>query len=195
MQKISRGDLVVTSTQSHLYFGDVSGGTEYTPSPDGRSNVRRGVLWRNADTPLDYAELPANVAAKFQGGGTLIELTAQLADLEAMLASVAGDDEELVPAEQPASIRHKQLDHVPPGSVNDLYITDAWANLVVDLLNERKQLVLYGPPGTGKTYLARKLAERLVGAEQVRLVQFHPAYTYEDFFEGYRPAGSGESGT
>ena len=24
--------------------------------------------------------------------------------------------------------------------------------------------------------------------EQVKLVQFHPAYTYEDFFEGYRPA-------
>ncbi len=61
---------------------------------------------------------------------------------------------------------------------------------LVDLLNRRRQLVVYGPPGTGKTYVAKKLAERLAGAQdpsRVRLVQFHPSYAYEDFFEGFRP--------
>ncbi len=49
-------------------------------------------------------------------------------------------------------------------------------------------MILYGPPGTGKTYLAQELAEALASDEQARsLVQFHPAYSYEDFFEGYRP--------
>ncbi len=52
--------------------------------------------------------------------------------------------------------------------------------------------MLYGPPGTGKTYVARHLARHLAGHDGVTLVQFHPAYSYEDFFEGYRPeAGEG----
>ena len=59
---------------------------------------------------------------------------------------------------------------------------------IVDLLEDKGQVILYGPPGTGKTYLAQALAEALAPEEDARsLVQFHPAYSYEDFFEGYRP--------
>lgn len=56
---------------------------------------------------------------------------------------------------------------------------------------ERKgQAILYGPPGTGKTYIAERLARHLVGGGRgfVDLVQFHPAYAYEDFMQGIRPA-------
>ncbi len=55
---------------------------------------------------------------------------------------------------------------------------------------ERKgQAILYGPPGTGKTFLAEKLAGHLIGGGNgfVELVQFHPAYAYEDFIQGIRP--------
>jgi 5-methylcytosine-specific restriction protein B len=55
---------------------------------------------------------------------------------------------------------------------------------------ERKgQAILYGPPGTGKTFIAEKLAEHLVGGGDGfwDLVQFHPAYAYEDFIQGIRP--------
>ena len=56
-------------------------------------------------------------------------------------------------------------------------------------IDRRKQAVLYGPPGTGKTFIAKQLAEHLVGGGDgfVDLVQFHPAYTYEDFIQGLRP--------
>jgi 5-methylcytosine-specific restriction protein B len=189
VERMNDGDVVVTTSGGDLYIGDVTGKAEFNPSEDSRANLRRGVLWRNSDTPLDYADLPANVAAKFQGGGTLVELTAQLADLEEMLTTVGEG------GEGGERHHHKALAHLAPGSAADLYVTDEWAKLVVDLLNEQRQLILYGPPGTGKTYLARKLAERLVGAENYRLIQFHPAYTYEDFFEGYRPAGNTEAGT
>jgi hypothetical protein len=69
------------------------------------------------------------------------------------------------------------------------HILKEWA----DLLLESRQLVFQGPPGTGKTFLARHLATALAGSrDRVELVQFHPSYAYEDFVEGYRPAGAGE---
>ena len=49
--------------------------------------------------------------------------------------------------------------------------------------------MLYGPPGTGKTFFALRLAKALLKGDQQRSarVQFHPATSYEDFFEGLRP--------
>jgi 5-methylcytosine-specific restriction protein B len=63
---------------------------------------------------------------------------------------------------------------------------------MIDLLRTRRQVVLYGPPGTGKTFIGKRLAQFLAGkehADHVQIVQFHPSYAYEDFFEGYRPSG------
>ena len=75
-----------------------------------------------------------------------------------------------------------------PELAQRLYLGRAWLGDVVDMLNEKGQVIFYGPPGTGKTFVAQALGEhveRSGGAS--RLVQFHPAYSYEDFFEGYRP--------
>ncbi|WP_280304187.1 McrB family protein [Nocardia abscessus] len=71
-----------------------------------------------------------------------------------------------------------------------LFVPKAWLQECIDLLRDRPQLIFYGPPGTGKTYLAKALAEHLSGQENVKIVQFHPAYSYEDFFEGFRPVQS-----
>jgi MoxR-like ATPase len=56
-------------------------------------------------------------------------------------------------------------------------------------VERKKQAIFYGPPGTGKTYLAQRLARFLVGVGDgfADLVQFHPAYAYEDFIQGIRP--------
>jgi hypothetical protein len=90
----------------------------------------------------------------------------------------------------------------PPGGpidlaelADELLIDLEFLDDIVELLKDKGQVILYGPPGTGKTYLARKLAEALSPDEDRRaLVQFHPSTSYEDFFEGYRPAGTGSDG-
>jgi hypothetical protein len=56
-------------------------------------------------------------------------------------------------------------------------------------INRKGQAIIFGPPGTGKTYVAERLRRHLLsGAYGVaELVQFHPAYAYEDFIQGLRP--------
>ena len=82
-----------------------------------------------------------------------------------------------------------------PALADELLIDVEFLDDIVDLLNDKGQVILYGPPGTGKTYLARELAKELAPDESRRtLVQFHPSTSYEDFFEGYRPAGTDDGG-
>ncbi len=59
----------------------------------------------------------------------------------------------------------------------------------VAAIRRKGQAVLYGPPGTGKTFVAERLARHLVGGGVgfTELIQFHPAYAYEDFVQGIRP--------
>ncbi|WP_421083823.1 McrB family protein [Rothia nasimurium] len=85
---------------------------------------------------------------------------------------------------------------LPDETANNLNVSQQWLDRFITVLGQRHQVILQGPPGTGKTYLARRLARILAGAEnRVKLVQFHPAYTYEDFFEGFRPVLDHVSGT
>ncbi|MTJ12339.1 AAA family ATPase [Anabaena sp. UHCC 0187] len=59
----------------------------------------------------------------------------------------------------------------------------------IRVINRKKQAIFYGSPGTGKTFIAEKLAKYLIseGDGFSELVQFHPAYSYEDFIQGIRP--------
>lgn len=79
-------------------------------------------------------------------------------------------------------------------ALKDLFIPDDQFERMHRALQSRKNLVLQGPPGTGKTFMARRLAWCLIGAKNpdvVAMVQFHQAYAYEDFVQGYRPTEEG----
>ena len=80
------------------------------------------------------------------------------------------------------------IDHIA-AAASDLHIDRAVLDEIVELLDDKGQVVLYGPPGTGKTHLGVRLARAIAEADDTRMavVQFHPATTYEDFFEGLRP--------
>jgi hypothetical protein len=75
--------------------------------------------------------------------------------------------------------------------VDDLYLDElgaTWLKETLTLLDRKRQLIFQGPPGTGKTFMARRLARYLAGADdRLTTVQFHPGTSYEDFVQGLRP--------
>ena len=83
--------------------------------------------------------------------------------------------------------------------VNDgCFLAPADLETILNQWKSKKNLILQGPPGTGKTWLAKRLGFALVGSNdreteqsRLRVVQFHPSLSYEDFVRGWRPAGDG----
>lgn len=180
LKRMHPDDLVVTISQGMVHFGTVTGSAEFISSSDGRSNLRRSVTWFGYPCPL--SEIPGDIAARFGAQGEVLDLSQHL---EELLALAERRPRRPGPAEA----------HLPNATqelADRIHVGLDWLQDCVELLRERRQIIFYGPPGTGKTYIARQLAWHVADKGNVKFVQFHPAYSYEDFFEGFRPqAGSG----
>ncbi|MEE9964534.1 MAG: AAA family ATPase [Propionicimonas sp.] len=186
LSRMQPGDLICTTSQDRLYVGEITGSAEYGTSEGGLSNLRREVAW--SGTGHDYAELASEIKARLQVQCDVVEMTQQLGLVERML-----EKPEINTLDSPASTTiadRPALREATDELARALNVDQDWLTECIELLRDRPQLVFYGPPGTGKTYIAQHLAAHLAG-DNVRLVQFHPAYSYEDFFEGYRPIEEG----
>ncbi|WNM29937.1 DUF4357 domain-containing protein [Streptomyces sp. Li-HN-5-11] len=195
LSRMKPGDTMCTISGGRLYVGKITGDAEQLASEDGRSDLRRPVDW--ADEGQPYEDLPEALQQKLSAQHDVVDLTA----VKDLIDGLGISDEDLIEeaeaadrdpsVEIPALTARRELELPEPTDelAEELLVHDTdWLREVRDLLWDERQLVLYGPPGTGKTYLALKLAEFLGGGpEQVKLVQFHPSYAYEDFFEGFRP--------
>ena len=110
--------------------------------------------------------------------GTLFKLTA---DEYEIIKEVIDENQPDAPKSQP---EYSLFECWSDTGINQLVLED-WCSAI-----ERKgQAILFGPPGTGKTFMADHLARHLVGGGNgfYELIQFHPAYAYEDFVQGLRP--------
>ncbi|NYI03813.1 DUF4357 domain-containing protein [Allostreptomyces psammosilenae] len=192
-------DTVATISDGRLHVGEITGEAVQTASPGGLSNLRRTVAWLPGSHA--YEELPEEVKQKLSVQHDVVDLTGVLDALDELTGAaprtdpMAPDGAGVLPAAERPAQRDLSLPDVTEALAADLLVHDrAWLDEIRELLLEERQLVLYGPPGTGKTYMAMRLAEYFGGGpEQVKIVQFHPSYAYEDFFEGFRPVEDPET--
>lgn len=186
-RQMSEGDRVLVADRNGLVLGMGTVAGDYYYVPEVELGHRRPVVWDDL-TPRQGTPGPSQSLAEIDR--PRFERAAQA---PAVTAPPAAPPEPVQVTENRTSYTAKAA---PPQPEYTLAACAAETGLDKDLLArwvqaiERKgQAILYGPPGTGKTFVALRLAQHLVsgGDGFVDVVQFHPAYTYEDFVQGIRP--------
>ena len=189
LHKPDRGDLVLVRTRMETGRGI---GIVYhnDHQEDWDQEQRLHVLWLNA-VRADLTGNPKQAMA-FSEAGKMADVFESAPeykptfDLLRRLGWKAGDDQ------LPVLPNGDEITRDLQSLADDTLIDERELQRIKHLLDGKAQVIFQGPPGTGKTYLARKLAACLAGNEdRVRLVQFHPSYSYEDFVQGFRPTLKG----
>ena len=150
----------------------------------------------------DYLDLCDALEARLKAG-SLPALSLPALSYRAYLEKAkekAVSEEEVATVTEPEEPAQPAARVLPPYDLDALladgcFLPRARLETMLGALHETRNIVLQGPPGTGKTWLAKRLAYALVGAqdaEAVDVVQFHPTLSYEDFVRGWRPAGEGK---
>lgn len=182
LTRMQEGHLVVAVDRDRFYIGTILETARQRPTSTGGSELVRDVEWADPDG-LSVGSLPSSLSTRLKVQREVVDLTQQIEVLEGLLQ--AEEENTLPPVVERVTLRDASAD-----LARMLHVPQEWLQEAIDLLNDRPQLIFYGPPGTGKTFLAQAIAKHVAG-DNVRLVQFHPAYSYEDFFEGYRPQEGG----
>jgi 5-methylcytosine-specific restriction protein B len=201
-------DLVVAMDgASVLGVGRVTSGYEYVEGHD--APHRRRVTWELVGEPwklpesegllTTFVQLKKHPLNRIELEGRLLGKTGVAKSAEAPVPKPTLEET------APPSVR-KPAPPAPPPPLDKI------AARVDAALARKRQVILYGPPGTGKTHWATVAAREIVARawfqrehaalgeseradldqrRAIELVSFHPAYGYEDFLEGYRPAEGG----
>lgn len=192
-----RRDSIVAALQPHidtddLVFGVVREGSDVVESGEQGISIEdwledleakevsaRVMLQRDEVLAMPASELRDRVLRTFQQLFPLV-LIATSDDPLSAIAEYWGpeEDEEEIQPEYP-------LERCAEDTGFDVAVLRSWVNAT----DRKGQAIFYGPPGTGKTFMAEHLARHMVGGGDgfTDLVQFHPAYAYEDFIQGIRP--------
>lgn len=136
--------------------------------------------------PMRSEDFEAIFAVADEDASTIF--TTEAISVDNYVAAISG----VMLADDPKTERSRVLPSITEADDNDPQLL-----LVQELLRLGTSGIIFeGPPGTGKTRQAHRIARRLVSdpAADIFVVQFHPAFGYEDFIEGYKPDDSKTSG-
>ena len=155
-------------------------------------------------TSTDYLQLLDSLRQRFEEPDFSVHSFPELC-LEAwhytgqtVLLPSSDEEEETTGTDEPASM--DTVKPIIPYGIDSVLAEGSFLpreelERILRRFREKKNLILQGPPGTGKTWLAKRLGMALIGYEaqepQLRVVQFHPNLSYEDFVRGWRPSGNG----
>jgi hypothetical protein len=141
----------------------------------------------------------ATIAYKLYERGAVPDDDQVARDVEALLIAYDNYIKHLPGVEStPESIEVRPIPAPPPYTLDDalseLFLEQPELNELLELWRAKKNIILQGAPGVGKTFIARRLAYLMMGHRdkaRLRMIQFHQAYAYEDFIQGYRPTEDG----
>ena len=175
------GDIVFAKKGRSIVVGRgvVESGYEFDPSRQRYKNIRR-VKWTHK------GEWPHPGQAAMKVLTDITSYTDYVEKLNALFESDIIDDVE----EQEIEYPHYDADKF----LEEVFMEEESYNTLVELVRNKKNVILQGAPGVGKTFAAKRLAYSMMGVKdpnRVMMVQFHQSYSYEDFIMGFRPSGSG----
>jgi 5-methylcytosine-specific restriction protein B len=140
--------------------------------------------------PIEYQNLKdcpelANMEFFVNSNGSLFKLTED--EYEFIMDMVRENNPVII---KPDSIEK----YAKENFLSEVFMSEQKFDHLVELLTNKKNLILQGAPGVGKTFAAKRLAYAMIGEKndsQVEFIQFHQNYSYEDFIMGYKPQDEG----
>ncbi len=109
----------------------------------------------------------------------------RMQDLSEILRRYYDEKIAISEVDEPTSTQEDE-DHL-----DDLFLEDRTIEDIVHLMKRKQNIILQGAPGVGKTFSIKKIIKAHFDItnenEQIKTVQFHQSYSYEEFIEGLRP--------
>ena len=186
--KVKVGDVLLSTSGRYKIFGwgKVTGEYEYDDSPE-NPDLRhwRTVKWNSLQEQID---LPPEW--KGVGGGPIYPCSKVRKDWVRYVFGRIDKNQESGDNKKQATLEPNDQN----SAFTDLFISQKQIDRILRSIEDRKNLILQGPPGVGKTFIAKRIAQKLIGPgdlSAVEMVQFHQSYAYEDFVQGWRPTEKG----
>ena len=98
---------------------------------------------------------------------------------------------------EPTGLEQEELDNYGIKNIisDGCFLDEARLTTIFDRLRVKKNLILQGPPAQARLGLQRELpslSRSVKSNHRMRVFQFHPNLSYEDFVRGWRPDGEGK---
>ena len=174
------GDVIFVKRGQHEIVGRgvVTSDYRYDTDGDDDFNNIREVEWTHYGSWMILEQIVQK---------TLTDIT-QYTDYVAELNALFEDDE------IPDALEVHYDPYSEEDFLDDVFMEAKQYQKLVNVLKQKKNIILEGAPGVGKTYVAKRLAYSIMGVKdpnRVKMVQFHQSYSYEDFIMGFRPTENG----